>query len=284
MKRSIAISILLAVAILNLGCDSEKSSEEKITWGRADAKEINLTSKIPGRVVKLNVAEGARVNRGDIIAQIDQRDLLAQKSQIEARCRESQATLEIAKSDLELARADLNRYEMLIRENAIARQTFEQYRTKYDVALSNCNLAEAATSQAEAALEQIEISLDETEIKIPFDGIITEKYVEEGSMISQGSPIVSIQDPLDNWIDLKIPETELKDFRLNQRLELLARDGETRIEGKVVDISRKAEFATQRATSERGSDSDIMTFNVKIQTDNEFVRPGMRFKLTGEIS
>ena len=72
MKRSIAISILLAVAILNLGCDSEKSSEEKITWGRADAKEINLTSKIPGRVVKLNVAEGARVNRGDIIAQIDE--------------------------------------------------------------------------------------------------------------------------------------------------------------------------------------------------------------------
>ena len=42
MKRSIAISILLAAAILNLGCDSEKSSEEKVTWGRADAKELNL--------------------------------------------------------------------------------------------------------------------------------------------------------------------------------------------------------------------------------------------------
>ncbi|MBR1420060.1 MAG: hypothetical protein IJ575_03245 [Selenomonadaceae bacterium] len=42
MKRSIAISILLAAAILNLGCNSEKSSEEKVTWGRADAKELNL--------------------------------------------------------------------------------------------------------------------------------------------------------------------------------------------------------------------------------------------------
>ena len=298
MKRFAAISILLAFAISILGCNSEKSAEEKITWGRADAKEINLTSKISGRVVKFNVAEGSRVNRGDIIAQIDQRDLLAQKSQIEAQIDatraqklQSQANLESAKSDLSLAKANFDRYEMLMNENAISRQLFEQYKTQYDVALSNYNRAQAATSQvdsstsqAQATLEQIEIALDETEIRAPFDGIITEKFVEEGSIISQSTPIVAIQDPLDNWIDLKIPETELKDFRLNQRLEFLARDGETRIDGIVVDISRKAEFATQRATSDRDSDSDIITFNVKIQTDNEFVRPGMRFKLEGEIS
>lgn len=279
----LAIPILIALSIFTLGCDSEKPSEEKVTWGRADAKEINLTSKIPGRVVKLNVAEGDRVSRGEIIAQIDQRDLLAQKSQIEAKCLEQQAAFEIAKSSLDLARADLNRYEMLMNENAIARQTFEQYQTRYDVAVSTCELAESAISQAKASLEQLEVSLDETEIRIPFDGIITEKFVEEGSMISQGTPLVAIQDPRDNWIDLKIPETDLKNFYLDQTLELLARDGETRIEGTVVDISRKAEFATQRATSERGSDSDIITFNVKIQTDNEFVRPGMRFKLVGEV-
>ena len=102
-------------------------------------------------------------------------------------------------------------------------------------------------------------------------------------MVSTSTPIVAIQDPLDNWIDLKIPETELKDFHLNQRLEFVARDNETRIAGTVVNISYKSEFATQRATSERDSDSDIISFNVKIQTDNEFVRPGMRFKLARKI-
>ena len=62
-------------------------------------------------------------------------------------------------------------------------------------------------AQAQAVLEQLEVSLDETEIQAPFDGVITAKYVEEGSMISQGTPLVAIQDPLDNWVDFKVPET-----------------------------------------------------------------------------
>ena len=45
-----------------------------------------------------------------------------------------------------------------------------------------------------------------------------------------------------------IPETQLKNFGLNQKLELVARDGTTKVTGTVTDISRKAEFATQRAT------------------------------------
>ena len=98
-------------------------------------------------------------------------------------------------------------------------------------------------------------------------------------MISQGTPLVAIQDPRDNWVDLKIPETQLKDFRLNQKLELVARDGVTKVTGTVTDISHKAEFATQRATSERGSDSDIISFNVKIQTNDSAIRPGIRFRI-----
>ena len=98
-------------------------------------------------------------------------------------------------------------------------------------------------------------------------------------MISQGTPLVAIQDPTDNWVDLKVPETELSKYALDQQVTLVGRDGKTQVTGTITDISKKAEFATQRATSERGDDSDIISFNVKIQIDSDKLRPGMRFRI-----
>lgn len=78
------------------------------------------------------------------------------------------------------------------------------------------------------------MNLHETEIHAPFDGIITNKYVEEGSLISSSVPLYSLQDRTDNWVDFKIKETEINNF------------------------------ATQKATSERG-DVDIIAFNLKVR-------------------
>ena len=120
--------------------------------------------------------------------------------------------------------------------------------------------------------------LDETEIFAPFAGVITKKFAEEGVLISPTVPLYSLQDTADNWIDFKISETELKNFSLGDAMTLEGRDGSTQIFGTVESIRRKADFATQKATSERG-DPDIIAFNVKIRTDNPNVWPGMRFRI-----
>ena len=67
-------------------------------------------------------------------------------------------------------------------------------------------------------------------------------------------------------------------------MKLIGRDGKTEVTGTITDISKKAEFATQRATSERGDETDIVSFNVKVQVDSEVLRPGMRFRLAGDAS
>lgn len=335
-KKSRKILCLLLAGLLILscfGCGSKTAQNDEVQWGRADAKEIDINSKIAGRVVKLNVKEGDVVKAGDVIANIDKRDLEAQKAQIEANIAaieaqqaqaaattkmqagttasalsQAQAAQNKAGADLELAATDYNRYKDLVESGAVSKQAYDQYKTQYDVAQATYNQSGAAVEQAQAGLEQndvnaaneeaiakkldeayaslqqLEVSLDETEIKAPFDGVITEKYIEEGSMISQGTPLVAIQDPHDNWVDLKIPETQLSDFYVGQTLDLIARDDKTKVQGTVTDISQKAEFATQRATSERGDDSDIISYNVKIQIDSPDLRPGMRFRLAGDAS
>ena len=79
-----------------------------------------------------------------------------------------------------------------------------------------------------------------------------------------------------------MPETQLSDFAVGQEVDLVARDGKTHMSGTITDISKKAEFATQRATSERGDATDIVSFNVKIQVNDARLRPGMRTRLAGD--
>ena len=331
LRQGLAMVLSVLLVLVSVGCGS--NAENKVEWGRADAKEIDVNSKIAGRVVELLVKEGDEVRAGQVIARIDKRDLEAKKAGYEAniaaiRAQQLQAASvtsmqtgttqsalaaaqnaqKKASADLALAQADYERYSELVASGAVSRQTFEQFQAKYEVAQATYEQAgasvrqtqaalcqrdvdvanEAATAkkleQAQAALQEVEVSLDETEIRAPFDGVVTEKYVEEGSMVSNGTPLVAVQDPTDNWVDLKVPETQLSDFTVGQDITLVGRDGKTQVMGTITDISKKAEFATQRATSERGDASDIVSFNVKIQINSPVLRPGMRFRLAGDAS
>lgn len=262
-KALAAVSCLVLAALLAAGCSLQKEEASDELWGRADAKEIDINSKVAGRVISLRVKEGDQVQKGEVIAYIDQRDLLAQKAQAEA---------------------NIKALEAQVRQSGVVTDLQDSTsKSQVDTASAGLDSAQKKLEAAQAQLQQIEVSLDETEIKAPFDGVITAKYVEEGSMISLGTPLVAIQDPTDNWVDFKVPETKLNDFHVGDVLQLQARDGVTRVQGTITDISQKSEFATQRATSERGDDTDIISFNVKVQVDDPALRPGMRFQyMAGE--
>ena len=317
--------ILLISASFISGCSKNTATQE--VWGRAEAKEVDINSKIPGRVISLLVKEGDQVQKNQLLAKIDSRDIVAKANQakggvsaleaqlaqsstvtalqdqtLQASLSSANAQLENARANLSLTKKDADRYNGLTATGAVSQQVGDSYRAKYESAQATYGVAQAGVEaaqasllqstanrqneaavqgkimQAKAAVSEVEVALDETEIRAPYAGIVTAKYVEQGAMVSTGTPIVAIQDPLDNWINIKVKETELGNYQLQQPLELEGRDANLKLSGTVIDISKKPEFATYRATSERG-DNDIITFNVKIQVNSDKVRPGMRFKL-----
>lgn len=317
--------VLLLLTNFATGCSKNTAAQE--VWGRAEAKEVDINSKVPGRVITLLVKEGDLVEKGQLLAQIDNRDIMAKTNQakagvnalesqlaqsstvtllqdqtLQASLASANAQLANAQTNLSLTEKDVNRFNELAASGAVSQQIVDGYRAKYQSAQASYNLAQAGVDaaqatllqskanreneavvqskilQAKAAVTEVEVYLDETEIRAPFSGIVTTKYVEQGAMISTGTPIVAIQDPLDNWVNIKIKETELSNYQLKQPINLEGRDANLKLAGTIIDISKKPEFATYRATSERG-DNDIITFNVKIQVNSEKIRPGMRFKL-----
>ena len=320
----VSLMFLLSASLIS-GCSKNTAAQE--VWGRAEAKEVDINSKVPGRVTSLLVKEGDQVEKGQLLARVDNRDIVAKANQakggvaalesqlaqsstvtslqdqtLQASLASANAQLDNAKANLTLTEKDANRFNELAAAGAVSQQTVDSYRAKYQSAQAAYAVTEAGVAaaqasllqskanreneatvkgkimQAKAAVEEVEVALDETEIRAPFSGIVTTKYIEQGSMISTGTPIVAIQDPLDNWINIKVKETDLGNYQLQQALELEGRDVNVKLSGTIIDISKKPEFATYRATSERG-DNDIITFNVKIAVNSDKIRPGMRFKL-----
>lgn len=323
-----ALGIFICASLIAFYWQTTQARAEHVAnWGMADAKEINLNSKVAGRVVEIFADEGDNVRRGQVLAKIDtevqepqqrqvQATIAAQVAQLQqiiiasrsaegtldAAVRAADAQLKRAETAMNLAAKNEARYRELLDAAAISVQTYDVYKTQlddakaaYDAAAANLESAKvsllkndenkaaqiAAREQIDALQSQLEgvnVNIKETEILAPFDGIITKKYVEVGSLISSSVPLFSLQDPTDNWVDFKIKETELGNYKIGDTLTLQGRNGDLRISGTVESIRRKADFATQKATSERG-DTDIVAFNLKVRTNNQNVWSGMRFSI-----
>lgn len=274
-----AVTAMLIALFLSAGCGKDDSRSESAVWGQADATEVDINTKVPGRLVELYVQEGMPVHKGDVLAQMDAREVNALNAAAQAKVGAAKAAKLQAEANLDQARRDLVRYEGLYREGAISRSMYENYVSKCDVLAAVYEQAEANVNATMEAFNQSSVNVDETVITAPFDGIVTTKYSEPGAMISAGMPIVAIQNPESNWVNFKVKETDLDKYELNREVTLYGRNKNLQVTGKIVDISQKPNFATYRATSERGDDQDIITYNVKVQVNDVRIRPGMRFRM-----
>lgn len=277
-KRCI-VGVMLIAALAISGCDKKDNPNDSTVWGQADATEISVNTKIPGRLVDLYVQEGVRVHKGDVLAQVDAREVSAMNAAAKAKISAAKAARLQAEANLDQARRDLARYEELYRAGAISRSMYENLQSKCDILAAACEQAEANVEASTEAFNQSAVNVGETVITAPFDGIVTTKYVDAGAMVSTGMPIVGLQDPSKNWVNFKVKETDLDKYKLNSEVTLYGRNKDLQVKGTIVDISQKPNFATYRATSERGDDQDIITYNVKVQVNDPRIHPGMRFRM-----
>ena len=277
-KRCI-VGVMLIAALAISGCDKKDNPDDSTVWGQADATEVSINTKIPGRLVDLYVQEGVRVHKGDMLAQIDAREVSAMNAAAKAKISAAKAARLQAEANLDQARRDLARYEELYRAGAISRSMYENLQSKCDILAAACEQAEANVEASTEAFNQSAVNVGETVITAPFDGIVTTKYVDAGAMVSTGMPIVGLQDPSKNWVNFKVKETDLDRYKLNSEVTLYGRNKDLQVKGTIVDISQKPNFATYRATSERGDDQDIITYNVKVQVNDPRIHPGMRFRM-----
>ncbi len=216
--------------------------------------QAKIGSKITAPIRNLAVGKGDHVRKGQLLAELEDRDLVAQKAQSEAAVMNAKAALEkitagtlptdierakgqvaTAEAALDQARKIFERRRELFRQGAIpnrdllvSKTQLSQAETTYNVArralelLENqsrerdIQIARSKLEQARAQVTFVEAQLEFTKIRSPFDGSVTEQFLYPGDMATPTSPIFTVADLSVAIAVAQIPEIEAADLHLNQ--------------------------------------------------------------------
>ncbi len=165
---------------------------------------IQLSSRITGFIQNVSVREGDTVLRGDLLVEIDSAD-------VEGAIRAAQAALSSAKTDIEDARRDVDKFSELADQGSIPADTLRKSRVRYELARSQ--LAEAT-----AAFETAISSRRYTSIRSPVDGVVIELQKQSGDLATTGAPILLIESQSSLVFQTYVAEKRVAAISVGQKL------------------------------------------------------------------
>lgn len=203
--------------------------------------ESNLSFQTGGKILSREVEPGNFVSAGEILMTIDARDAVQQFNAGEAQ-------VESARTQLNLAKSNLERYEQLSKENAISAATLDQYKTAYDNSV-------AAYNSAVAQAEQTRNNLNYTQLFANADGVISEINAEVGQVVAAGQKILTLVQTNELEVEINVPENKLSETKIGQPCEITFWAISDKIRGVVREIAPVA-------------DSTSRTYRVRISLEN----------------
>ena len=225
-------------------------------------QETEIRAEVSGYITNIYVADGAVVNKGQRLYEIDH-------TRYKAAVDQAKANLAIAKANLDRVEKDLQRYQTLADKDAIAKQTL-------DYAYTDVNNQKAQVQAAEAALTTAQTNLQRSIIVAPFSGTVGISQVRSGALVSAGTTLlntISSTNPI--AVEFQINEREIPEFT-----KLQSSPSNTAIYATLPDGSRYEE-AGRIATIDRAVDSQTGTLKVRATFSNNAntLRAGMNTTL-----
>jgi RND family efflux transporter MFP subunit len=225
--------------------------EIEITGSLKPKEQVDVTSKVTGRVVKINVQVGDFIRQGQILAELEDSELAQQVRRAEASRQVVKATQQQRKEELGNARADANRAKQLLDAGLLSRQEYEAKATAFRVFEAQMALVGAQEEQAEAELRELTIQRSQMKIVAPISGYVAQRFVDVGAVVSPSTPVARLVN-LSTMVTLaNVPEKDLSRLRLgNRAIVTVDAFGKQEYVGKVARISPVLDVATRTALVE----------------------------------
>jgi HlyD family secretion protein len=201
--------------LIEVQVDKVKRQEliSKVTAsGKIEPKrKVDISASIPGKIVRLAVEEGNRVQSGDFLLQIDPAPYRASVDNARAALNGALSELESARASMKQLEQTYHRKERMWQEKSglISEDEYERSKTEFHVQQSRVKAAEHAVAQARANLARADDDLDKTRVTSPMTGVVVRRAVEEGevavigTMNNPGTVLLTIAD-------LSVMEAELE--------------------------------------------------------------------------
>jgi RND family efflux transporter MFP subunit len=204
-------------------------------------RKAAVSSKATGRLEWLGVEEGSKVKRGEVIARLEDRDVLAAREQAAANLENARSMLVQAQAEFDDASVNYTRSKDLLAKGFISQMDFDTADARYKRAVAGVSGAKSAINAAQAALSAAEVAVEYTRIRAPFDAVVLTKDADVGDIVTPfgaavnaKADVVTVADMSSLKVEADVAESNLEKVKKGQPCEIqLDALPDTRFRGEV---------------------------------------------------
>lgn len=190
-------------------------------------RKAAVASKVTGLLTSISVEEGAHVKKGEIIAQLENNDVVAAKKQAEANLNVALYNLEQARAELRDATLSFSRNKKLLARDFVSKAEYDASEARYKRAIAAVDGAKAGVKANKAALQAANVAIEYTLIRAPFDAVVLTKDADVGDIVTPigaaaeaKAAVVTIADMKSLQVEADVAESNIGVVKVGQPCEI----------------------------------------------------------------
>lgn len=261
--------------------------------GRIEADQIDIATRSAGRVAEIRVSEGDLVQKGDVLAVMDTRELEAQMARAEADTRRAESQVEEVRAliaqrqaQLALAQDEFNRASELagrgVGSQAVSDQKKSQLATAeaaLNAAVAQLNSAERGVDAAQALVVQYRTQLADATLVAPVLGRVLYRLAQPGEVLGGGGKVMTILDLSQVYMEVFLPAEDSMRTAIGAEARIRLDSVPYAIPAYVSFVSPEAQFTPKTVETEQ--EREKLMFRVKVRLPEELVRANIEQVKTG---
>jgi RND family efflux transporter MFP subunit len=262
----------VTLIILLTGCNNRKDAVS----GTVEVDEAHIGPRMAGRVEKIFAQEGDRLHEGQMIAQLEARELRARRdlaaAQIDTAIRDTDA----AAAQLEFLRSDARRQKDLLARKVVSPTDAERADSAAKTQEKTVEAAQMKVIQARAQLGDIEAQLKEMQVVAPAESILEVLNVKVGDVLPPNGEVATLLLPQHLWVRVYVPETWLGKIKLGEQVRVRVDSFPGKdFPGTVEQINRQAEFTPRNVQTFEDRIKQVFGVKIRLPNDDDHLRAGM---------
>ncbi|HKM46436.1 MAG TPA: efflux RND transporter periplasmic adaptor subunit [Terriglobales bacterium] len=200
--------------------------------------QLDVLAQREGVVTELRLEAGAHVQAGDLLAQLDDRQLAADLEAARAKTHSTEADLKVWQSEARVLQSDYDRAQKMWDAQLITREQLDHAKFKAEADAYDVQRVEQLLVNAQQTQRSLELELDKTQIRAPFSGVVARRYVRQGQQVAKGDRLfwVTAEGPLQ--MRFTLPEKFIGRIQKGQELPMMTPDlPDQKYKVRVVEVS-----------------------------------------------
>jgi len=189
--------------------------------------QVEILAQHEGVVAQIFAETGKEVKKGDVLAQLDDRQILAEREIAKAKIKSFEANMKAWESEAKIFQSDYDRDQEMFKADLITARQLDHSKFKVNSSSYEAEREKQNLAVANAELQALDLKLEKTKIIAPFSGVVARRYVNQGQKISTNEKTFWITETSPLYVQFTLPEGYLGKIAKGQEVTVLLASNET---------------------------------------------------------